>query len=364
MENIRIALFIALALIGFQLWTAWQKEHAQPSFTAKSTAVSAGPNADAVSIVPQLPITTTTPTTITSPTDIKSQKVTENSIITVNTDVLNVKISAKGGNIVAVSLPKYPTSLNTPNEPFTLLSDDPAQLYNAQSVLISPIGPDTQKAQAIYTPDQTHYQLNPGENTLQVILHWKNNDNLVVNKIFTFNRGEYLIQTNYQIDNKSTQPWRGNLYTQLTRKEPANVNGGFFQIHPYIGAAISSSQNRYQEISFKKIASDPIDTTITGGWAAMVQHYFLSAWIPNQNQTFRYYTAASDSNLYTVGMVSPVITVPPGQQTTLNSKLYTGPEIANTLKKIAPGLDLTVSYGWLWPISVAIFWLMKKIYDV
>lgn len=355
MENLRIALFIALALIAFQLWTAWQKEHSQQKATVTSNSLPT--QSSVANVVPQLPTTA-------MPTDVKTQKVTENPIITVSTDVLNVKISTKGGNVVSVSLPKYPTALDTPHIPFTLLSDDPDQFYIAESVLISPVGPDTQKTQAVYTSDQTHYQLNPGENTLQVILHWKNKDNLTVNKIFTFKRGDYLIQNSYQIDNKSTQTWRGNLYTQLTRKEAASGNGGFFQIHPYIGAAISSPQSRYQEISFKKIASDPIDTTIMGGWAAMVQHYFLSAWIPNPTQTFRYYTATSGDNLYTVGMVSPGITVSPGQVTTLNSKLYTGPEIANNLKKIAPGLDLTVSYGWLWPISVAIFWLMKKIYDV
>lgn len=359
MENQRIILYIALAMVCFALWGAWQKDY--PSKPAVNTTASVS----ALSTAQNIP-TTINNTTKVAPvtTTAKTSNNVPQQIVTVKTDVLNVKIDTAGGNIVGVQLPKYPEDLSKPNTPLTLLNNDANNFYIAESALISSAGPDNQAAKAQYSSEQTSYNLSPDQNTLQVKLDWSNKDGLQISKIFTFTRSSYLINVAYVIQNNSTQNWTGNLYTQLTRNELPNANKGMFQIHPYIGAAISSPDDRYQEISFNKMQSEPVNTSIQNGWAAMVQHYFLGAWIPNPQQNYHYYSNVNDGDTYTIGMMSPTITVAPGQQVTQSAKLYTGPEVADVLKNIAPGLDLTVSYGWLWPIAVAIFWLMKHIYNI
>jgi YidC/Oxa1 family membrane protein insertase len=107
-----------------------------------------------------------------------------------------------------------------------------------------------------------------------------------------------------------------------------------------------------------------LNVSITGGWAAMLEHYFLSAWVPANTEMFNYYSHVTDGDMYTLGMLSAPLTLQPGATTIVGAKLYTGPEIMDRLKAVAPNLDLTIDYGFLWFISIAIFWLMKQIYQI
>lgn len=356
MELARVFLLSALFLIGFMLWNAWENEHVSKSIptTVASLPTSGTDSSSTSASASAIPAHALAPTVVsTTPA---------HRLINIRTDVLAIAIDTQGGNIVQANLLAYPQKIHNP-APYPLLSNDPAALYIAQSGLLSDNGPDTSKGQAVYTTSQNSYTLPDGQNQLVVNLKWQGSNGLVVQKQFIFNRNSYQIDMRYQIDNRSNTAWNGRLYTQLQRKKVAPPSHGLFMINPFMGGAISSVEHPYQKISFDKMAEQNLDVSIKGGWAAMVEHYFLSAWIPNPNENFTYYTKAND-DIYTLGMIGPAMTVTPGNQTQINSKLYLGPESIDQLKTIAPNLDLTVDYGILWFISIALFWLLKQVHHL
>lgn len=356
MELTRVVLLSALFLIIFMLWQAWQNDYDKPVHvvtpqTAQQTyqpVTSSAVPASSTNVVAQHPITTTA--------------AVPEQVITVNTDVLNVSIDTLGGNIIQAYLLKYPKTLNQP-QPFQMFSNDPAALYVAQSGLVGTNGPDTMQGQGIYSSPETSYTLSDGQDQVVVNLKWKNPQGLNITKQFIFKRGQYDVTVNYIVDNKTSTAWNGQFYAQLQRKKVAPPHQGLFAINPYIGGAISSSEHPYQKISYNKMDEENLNQSITGGWAAMLEHYFVSAWIPDSSQTYNYYSHVSDNDIYTLGFMGQPISVAPNATYQTSTHLYVGPELMDNLKQAAPNLDLTIDYGILWFISIAIFWLLKHVYQ-
>lgn len=355
MEQIKIFLYIALFAVVFLLWQAWEKEHppqapvtaaTQPIPTSVPPLQAQQQASSAVATVPKATVS--------------SKKTTQ--VIKIDTDVLHAEIDSQGGNLISLNLLKYPESSSTPNIPTKLLNSEPATLEVAESGLIGEQGPDTQEGQVQYSAEKTQYQLDPSQNSLDVVLNWQNAAGLKVKKVFTFQRGKYDLQSHYEIDNQSKQAWNGQFYAQLRRMP--QPTGGIFSFHTFQGAALSTPDEPYKKFSFDKLAKENIKRSATGGWLALQQRYFLSAWIPPQNQDNTYYSRHDENNIITLGFVGPLLNVAPGEKTTAGAKFYGGPEITDDLKTLAPHLDLTIDYGLLWPISVAIFWVMKHIYNI
>lgn len=356
MELIRLFLVGALALFGFMLWTAWQNDYPHQPVTTPQKTISNMP----FQPVPTAPAVPPSSSVVITP---EKQVPAPQRYITVTTDALQVTIDTLGGNIVNAQLLKYPQQLHS-KQAFQLLSNDPARLYVAQSGLISNQGPDTLQGQATYTVKQNNFMLSPGQDVLEVDLNWKNKDGLQVIKEFSFHRDDYQIKVNYFVENNSALPWTGQFYAQLERKKVPPPEHGYFAINPYMGGAISSTEKPYQKISFDKMANQDLNMPITGGWAAMLEHYFLSAWVPVATDTYNYYTHVSGGDNYILGFLGKPVTVSPHAKAGMGAKLYAGPEIMERLKAVAPNLDLTIDYGILWFISISIFWLMKQIYNV
>jgi YidC/Oxa1 family membrane protein insertase len=165
--------------------------------------------------------------------------------------------------------------------------------------------------------------------------------------------------------NQSSQPWEGNLYTQLMRTDsPPPNNSGFMNLATYFGAAVSTPQKPFEKITFKEMNQKSLDQTVEGGWAAMIQHYFISAWIPEKSVTSTYYTKVLPNGLHAIGMIGKPVTAAPGTTVTSGATLYVGPSLGDQLEQAAPHLKLTIDYGWFWFISDIIFWMMQHIYDV
>ncbi len=373
----RIFLYAALFVVAFFLWQSWNRysEHLpKTTFTHQSTqqvsdettkttdnqTTSSKESANAANSnnFSNAPAFNAVAKTKTS----NLQSIPKSRLIEVNTDVFKIGIDTKGGNIVSLKLKKFPVSLKEKDNPSVLLTDKPEKLYIAESALMGKAGPDTRTQLAQYKASAKSYTLT--NNELKVNLIWTNPQGVEVVKTYTFKKDSYLIHVAYNVTNNSSKPWTGQFYSQLTRKNVKESGTHLFQIHPYFGAAISSPQKRYDEVSFKDMKSTPINQSTKDGWAAMVQRYFVSAWVPDADKTFHYYSKASANDIYTIGMASNPITVKPGATVTVGSKLYSGPEVTSVLKSIAPGLEQTVSYGWLWFISVIVFWVMAKIYWV
>jgi len=359
-DYVRIALYALLAILCFMLFQAWNNDH--PPLSQPASAEMAQPS----HFVPEMARTAVPPATVpvpaaegpATPANGKGQ------IIKVTTDLLDVSIDTRGGDVLQVKLLQYPESLGS-SSPFLLISDDPKSRYVAESGLLSKQGPDTTQAQALYTSAQTEYSLSPGQNEVKVKLNWQNKDGLQVTKWLTFTRGSYEIKVAFDVNNQTQQPWEGNLYTQLMRtNNPPESQGGLINLATFFGAAVASPAKPFTKITFKEMQEKNLNQTVKDGWAAMIQHYFISAWVPPKTATSTYYSKVTANGLYTIGMIGQPLTAAPGAKISAETKLYTGPAIADLLEKTAPGLKLTIDYGWFWFISDIIFWMMQKIHDV
>lgn len=360
LDYLRMALYALLILLGFFLFQAWDKDHARPASGIQvETAAPAGSN-----FIPAPLEAGTTP----AASPVKSAEpalpaAAKGQIVNVTTDLLKVSIDTRGGDIIKTNLIKYPESLGS-KQPILLLNDDAKTEYIAESGLLSAQGPDTSQGQALYTVSSDTYSLGSGQNELMVRLNWKNKEGLNVAKIFTFTRNSYEVKVKYEIENNTAQPWQGNLYTQLLRTNtPPPNTSGFINLATYFGAAVSSPDKPFVKINFKDMEKTNLNETIQDGWAAMIQHYFITAWIPPKSAVSQYYTRVTNG-LYTVGMIGQPLTAAPHTSVSAETKLYAGPAIADLLEKAAPSLKLTIDYGWFWVISGIIFWMMQKIYNV
>lgn len=359
LDYLRIGLYVLLAFICFSLYQTWQTEHQAP---ADSTAMAQPAFPDTM---PRLPSAKTVSTAIkptsnpATPTAIPA-----NRIVHVKTNVLDVEIDTLGGDIISANLLKYSASLHN-KTPVALFNNHPEKRYVAQSGLLSESGPDNDSGKALYKAEQPSYTLAEGQNELVVKLYWQNKEGVKFTKSFSFHRNNYEIDVAYQIDNHSSKLWAGNLYNQLLSTDTPPTNSqGFSNLTTYFGAAISSPEKHFQKITFKDMRQQQLNQSITGGWAAMIQHYFVSAWIPKKNTISTYYSHVTPEGLYAIGMIGPNLNAEPNQVTSVSTKLYAGPALADHLEKAAPGLQLTIDYGIFWFISVAVFWLMQKIHDV
>lgn len=356
LDSLRIALYGVLVATLLLLYQAWDKDHPKTIATSPTATTSNSTN-----YIPDVKIATATTqpqtTTLTPP-------VPTQHIIHIKTDTMEVDIDRVGGNIVQTKLLSYPAELHS-KQPFLLLNDSPDTRYLAQSGLLNPTGPDTTKGQAIYNTEKQEYTLEPNQADLQVKLYWQNEQGIKVTKIFTFKRNQYEVGVDYQISNQSLQPWAGNLYLQLLRKDaPDTHQSRLSATATYFGAAISSPEKKFQKIPFSEMREKNLAQTITSGWAAMIQHYFVSAWVPDHTLSMQYFSQVKPDGLYTIGMLSPQISVQPNETMTTHAKFYAGPAIADYLEQAAPGLKLTIDYGWFWFISGIIFWMMQHIYNI
>lgn len=360
MDIRRIILYMALALVGLSLWNTWQIDY--PAKPPVKEEANNSVNIDG-HLLPQVaPVDTKQTDSAPSTDQPVNNSTTPSRLIQVKTDVLDVNIDLKQGDIVSGLLLDYPLSVEDKNKPFPLLQNQPSERYVANSSIFVSSGQTVQSLDFGFTTKQQEYQLNPDQNQLIVTLEGKNEDGLVVKKEFIFTKGSYSIDVNYKIVNNSAQEWKGYLNTQLLRSSPKEDKSSIFHVGSYTGASFSNpGKHRYQKVSFSDMSKTNLDVDAKGGWIAMQQHYFLSAWIPNSNSDNKFYTRAANGD-YTIGAVSQPIAIKPGEQKEVGSKLYIGPEITSVLKSIAPSLDLTVDYGILWFVSSLLFSLMKAIY--
>ena len=359
MDIRRIILYMALALVCLSLWNAWQIDYPAKSIPAET--ISQQNTTD--NLLPQsVPSPKTSESALVN-TGVQSPEPHQEQLIKVKTDVLDVAIDLQQGDIVSSLLSDYPISVEDKNKPFVLLKNQEDERYVANSNLFQASGQSVKALGLSFTSAQQNYELSPDQNQLVVTLNGNDNEGLVVTKEFIFTKNSYLIDVNYKIVNKGTSAWNGYLNTQLLRSSPKEDKSSVFHVGSYTGASYSEpGKHRYQKVSFSDMNKTNLDVDSNGGWIAMQQHYFLSAWIPDAKSVSKFYTRANNND-YTIGAVSQPISIEPDQQKTVGSKLYIGPEITSELKTISPSLDLTVDYGILWFVSSLLFSLMKAIYN-
>lgn len=373
MDLQRSLLIGAIAVLSFMLLTEWVafKDDKSATETAQTTRlISNGDSSTA-----ELPLVSDPPTAMidedvpTAPDTIAAEAPAEISqtnsarIVLVRSDSLQVAIDLQGGDIIELALPRHLEQIDNPDIPFVLLEQNDKRTYIAQSGLIGTNGIDN-KGRAVFTASADSFEMNEGQDELVVDLNWQGDDGVEVTKRFTFTRGEYLVQIDYLVENNSNARWQANLFGQIKRdSSPASSDGqSGMGMQPFLGAAITQPDERFTKFSFDDMKEEPFKGQLPAGWIAMLQHYFLSAWIPNAEQSHNYSTRATSSGFNIAGFTSPALTLDPGQSGTTGAQFYAGPKDQYRLAEISPYLDLVVDYGWLWWIAQPLFWLLNKIF--
>ena len=370
MEIQRALVITGIAIVSYLMIQAWQQDYANPTQPApvEEVAQSAQGNGDGLDLPsPQADdVDNGIPSAQSERVDAPSAESTETTArqerIRVNTDVLRVEIDPQGGDIVRLALPEFPHHVDTPDQPFVLLEQDASRTYVAQSGLIGKNGTDSSAGRPLWSAAQQSYQLDDGNQELNVDLTLRQDNGAELVKRFTFERGSYLVRVSHIVRNQGSSEWSGALYGQIKRdgsEDPGLSNSGFIPMPTYLGGAYWDSEKPYNKLDFEDMSENPLDLTVQGGWLAMAQHYFVSAWVPDAQQKNHYSSVHLEKRgQYLLRFVSPTIKVAPGEEKVLYAEFYAGPKQQDKLEAISPGLNMTVDYGWLWFISQPIFALL------
>lgn len=363
MDKVRIALFAAIAMLSFMLVV----EFAEFRDSKSKAKLLAGQESSAITqtIASSLPAANTVDNDSEIPVAIQTtipqiETVVSTSLITIETDTLLVKLNPLGGDIVYVALTQQLARIDTPDIPFVLLNESNDKTYIAASGLIGINGTDTAKGRPLFSTAHANYQLGDGDNELIVDLTLQQ-DQVSIVKRFTFKRDTYLVDVDYLINNQSTDDWQAAFYAQIKRDskpDPAAESGGM-GMQPYLGFATRTQEERFLKIDFDDVADKAFpETTVEGGWIAMIQHYFLSAWVASPDQENTFSTIRTKSGFNIARVKSPVSIVKAGEQGTIHNSFYAGPKDQYTLETISEGLDLSVDYGFLWMIAQPLYALL------
>ena len=361
MESQRSFLIIGLALVSFLLWQQWQKDYGpqlvEPAAQEQTQQTAQGvpsfedvnseevPSGDAAA--PSAQVATASQNT--------------SRIIEVKTDTLDLRIDLLGGDVVSADLLKFPVKQGS-DIPYSLLRSGNG-LYVAQSGLTGAQGPDADKVvgRPVYNTSSEFFEMTG--DTLVVPLTWKNSAGLSVTKTFTFTKDSYEIDVSYTVENGTASNATVQPYAQLKQVMAFEDDSNMF-MPTYRGAAYSTEDDRYQKLTFDDIEDENLRLTTKAGWVGMLEHYFVSAWVPPQDATNSLYSRNQNDRYAVVGVLAPSATIAVGDTQTLSSTLYLGPKDQDSLAQIARGLDLTVDYGFLWWISKYLFALLQFLHSL
>lgn len=361
MDLQRIVLIAAIGVVSFMLLTEWvnfRQEHhandlAQAPITQNTQAIA---SSEPVVVDEGFDIPS-----VSNPAEHAEVPSTpaNKALIQISNDVLSIKVDPRGGDIVYAALLKQKAKLDG-DDPFLLLENQ-RRTYIAQSGLVGRNGTDKVENGKLVKPlfhsKQAVYQLAEGKDELVVDLLFAQSADVTITKRYRMRRGDYLIDVEYLVNNNSSSPWQSVFYGQIKRDEspdPSASQSGM-GMKPFLGIATSTDDERFLKLKFGDIEEKNFQTTRQGGWIAMIQHYFLSAWIPDKTQAYDFSATATKSGFYLARFKGSNWTVQPGSQDSVKAQLYAGPKDQYRLEKIVDGLDLSVDYGWLW-------WLAQPLY--
>ena len=360
-RSLLIGAMLVVLYMLFLEWNTFQEAHKpQPDNSMVEALVPETPDltpaVETASDLPEVVVDSNTPQTPTL-----SVEPTKSRLVTITTDVLKVIVDTHGGDIVRIELLKHLTELENSTDPFILLNRTATTTYIAQSGLIGPNGTDTSKNRPIFAATSDSFSIAADQQSLQVDMTYQQGAVSII-KRYTLNRGDYLLDVSYLVDNKSDQPWKAALFGQIKRDshQPQATNG--MGMSPYLGAALRTTEENYKKLDFEDLQKEAFKENLTGGWVAMIQHYFISAWVPDQTAVNHFnLRKLGNQDLYALGFTSPQIDVAPGTTGELKASFYAGPKDQYRLEEISPYLDLTVDYGWLWWVAKPIFWVLYHI---
>jgi YidC/Oxa1 family membrane protein insertase len=360
METQRLFLYLALAFLSLIIYQTWMAEYHAPQVPVAELRTE-GQSAVAPALdAPGAPVAPSGSTVSAADPAVAT---VDSPRVSVRTDLVAYEIDALGATITRADLLEYGVDVDNLDDPFTLVSSEPNRFLVAESGLQAAGDSPAPTHRELFKPEAGEYQLGADQDVLNVPFHWDSGTGIKVTKTLTFTRGSYEVGVAYRVENTGDAPYTFNQYRQLKRK-PATSDERQKFVHTYIGAVYSNPENVYEKYDFGDMEDENLDIDVTNGWVAMIQHYFATAWIPTADESNTAYTRfLPGENRYLVGMVSGAITVAPGAQGSMETKVFIGPKVQDILEQAAPNLRLTVDYGWLTILAQPLFWLLKTIHS-
>lgn len=350
MDLQRLFLFLIFSFSLVLVWDGWQRYQHPDAMVSQSANTAPASLVGIAKDAKQIVATVSNAATV----------VTGKTIV-VKTDFLQAEINTLGGDIQKLSLLKHPDGLDK-TKPFVLFQKgEKSHNYVAQTGLL---GEQMPNHNTLFTPDQASYELLNGAEEIKVRLVAVSEQGVSVAKVLTFHKSSYLIDVAYEIENNSAGILTPSAYFQLVRDSESPEGGSKF-VPTYTGPAVYTDTEKFQKVDFSAIDKNKLDypKEADNGWIAMLQHYFVAAWLPKDKTKREFFTRKLDNGLYSTGLVLAVNPIAVGQKGEVSVSLYAGPT-ESTLDKIAPGLGLTVDYGWLTILATPIFWLMSLLQGI
>ena len=376
MGNLRPVLIVGLVFLGYMIWVQWQKDYgpapqapaSQTQVQSDTATIPSAPDDHSVSAADLPELLDRQQDQPSGSRDTPTADASNvNSVVTVRTDVLEVEIDLVGGTMVSASLLDYPVRQKEPENKVKLLEGQGDRMFIAQSGLLS--HQEAPNHTSLYRSDKTEYELSDDAVELRVPLTWTSDTGIEVTKTYVFRPGEYEVSVLHELNNRSGGSWSGSRYDQLQRTVPGDEDSGGFtnpSRYSFVGIGVSNPEDKFEKIDFDDLVDDPYQKTTRGGWLAMIQHYFFTAWIPPAEEEVTYSTQAITGDgwpRYIARSVSPAREVAAGDSTEFSSLLYVGPKLQDRIPEIAPGLEYTVNYGIFTVFSKPLYWLLSKIHS-
>lgn len=367
MDTQRIIALIVFMFSGMLLWEAWNKPPQAVQQKAAATltqTTSALQNKGATAVPsPEVPLVAT-PIASAATMAPPNGAPLVGKRVSVLTDLLSVELDTAGGDLRSVTLLKHPARGDV-SKPFKLMQDKAGAYFIAQSGFS---GQGLPNHASTWTVDGSNYALGSSD-TIEVRFTNQDNPEVTVTKTFVFRRGSYVVDVKHDVKNNSAAPLAPTAYFQFLRdaNPPEGESSGnmFTGVATYTGPAFYTEAKKFQKVDFSSIDKNKQDHVkeANDGWVAMVQHYFVSAWLPKENQKREFFTRKVDDKLYWAGVFAAMPQIAPGATGTQVMPLYVGPQEQEKLKSLAPGLDLVVDYGWLtvlaYPMFTVLSWIDK-----
>ena len=379
-KNIRLFIWLSLALALYVNYTQWQMDYgpkpvAAATVTATNSAAASKPASieDTVPQATQNASPTTAPNSSVAPvkTPINPQPELESTaLVRVITDNLIVDIDLKGGTLVYAELPAYPLVKGKP-EPVVLLNHgNPETNYSIQTGLVGPGNVPHPTNAAVFTSASMKYELAPGQQELRVPLTWTDGQGVTVTKTFVFHRSLFTIGLEYTVNNQSSTPWLLQSYARIVRSDP-KLERSYLNVETYQfrGPAVWAPDKTGEKLHARKLniekPEDQITVDTADGWLAGMQHHFVAAVVPDRNKVYSYSMRLGNANrTYVLSAMGPLETVAPGTQRVVRENLFVGPKLQKQLTLLHPELDRVADYSWATPIARPLFLALKYVHSI
>ncbi|MFD2230033.1 membrane protein insertase YidC [Alkalimarinus sediminis] len=370
MDAQRGIIFIGLAIVSYLMVLAWNDDYGNQPVTSPSANVA---TIESSTIASNNSSVTSTDTEFTTPEDLSSSEVgnvsnssvSNSQKIRIKTDVLDIAIDLTGGNISEALLTQYQKTLGS-DEKLALLENSQRHQYTIESGLYGRNGFDASKngPTPVYQTTQDHFELASDQNELIVDLKYVAESGVEITKRYQFERGNYLVNVSYLVNNNSSELFRTNFSGKIIRDQAADPSQqNSMGMQSFLGMVLSTPAEPYEKFDFEDMYEKPVKVEAKGGWIAFLQHYFLTAWIP-ANDVEHTYQTKEKNGLYLMGFMSPEVIIEPGQQETISANVFIGPKIIEKLEQAAPNLDLTVDYGFLFFIAYPLYLLLDFLHGI